>query len=339
VRDLGVMPHLFVYGDRDSADVKYARQIAESEAVPFEHIDKLKIRPVTYDAFPEMLRNSYEMNDGFSQYWMFCSDSENYARIDRCQGDGVVMNGGGGEIFRNFFKFRGQSISVRDFVRCFFSGFDPAILADSKLKPRFEAQIGDKISKLLRLDRPLLDRAHVQSLYPHLRCRSWFGRDTSLDNRFGFRATPYLEPRVVNQALTVPLRWKHFGIFQGRMLCALDKKLACHMSSHGYSLDRDPPLRARLGDLQLYAEPMMLRRYNFRIKQALERKVNWPQTLSPHFLSSVLDPEFPIMSSLLHPARICDAGQFQRVCVLEYMYERLGVGGETMVHNAMASVN
>lgn len=255
-RDRGVNPHLFVYGPDSSPDVRHAAALARAEGVSFEHIDKSRIRPVTLAAFPDMLRASAEMNDGFSQYWMFCSDSENYARIERCAGDGVVMNGGGGEVFRNFFKFRGQSMSVQNFIRAFFSSYDPAILADPALQAEYEINLSRKIVALFDLNRPHLTRAHVQSLYPHLRCRSWFGRDTSLDNRFGHRATPYLEPAVVHTALQVPLSWKHFGVLQGRLINALAPKMAAHMSSHGYPFNRDPPWRARLGDLRLYGQPI-----------------------------------------------------------------------------------
>ncbi|MGC9272003.1 hypothetical protein [Acidiphilium sp.] len=317
-RDRGVDPHLFVYGSATSPDVRHAATLARAEGVSFEHIDKSLIRPVTIDAFPAMLRASYEMNDGFSQYWMFCSDSENYARIDRCAGEGVVMNGGGGEVFRNFFKFRGQSMSVTGFIRAFFSSYDPAILADPHLGAEYEANLARKITTLFALDQPRLTRAHVQSLYPHLRCRSWFGRDTSLDSRFGHRATPYLEPTIVSTALQIPLSWKHFGVFQGRLINALAPSLAAHNSSHGYPLNRDPPWRARVGDLRLLAQPLRTRPYNSRLRHRFSNKSQWPQEIKPNLLHAVIDDSFPRTSPLLRADQLRDAAQFQRLCVLEY---------------------
>jgi asparagine synthase (glutamine-hydrolysing) len=322
-RDRGVEPALFVYGDPNAADVRHAAALARAEGAKFEHIDKTLIRPVTLDGFPAMLQASADMNDGFSQYWMFCSDSENYARIDRCGGDGVMMNGGGGEVFRNFFKFAGQSMSVKAFVRAFLSGYDPAGLTDSSLAAAYETNIADKIIKLFDLERPILTRAHVLALYPHLRCRSWFGRDTSLDSRFGDRATPYLEPEIVRTALQVPLRWKQFGIFQGRLIKALNPRLAAHMSSHGYRFDRDPPWRARLGDLRLLSQPLAVRRHNFRIKQFMGARAARPQELSDKFLETVINPAFPRTSVLINPQKLTDATQFQRLAVLEYMMQTL----------------
>lgn len=322
-RDCGVDPELFVYGPATSADVRHAIALGRSQGVRVEHIDKTLIRPVNFEMFPEMLRASSEMNDGFSQYWMFCSDSENYARIDRCAGDGVVMNGGGGEVFRNFYKFRGQSMSVRDFVRGFCSSYDPAILVDRTLEADYEANIERKIVSLFDLDRPHLTKAHVQSLYPHLRCRSWFGRDTSLDARFGHRATPYLEPTIVRTALQTPLRWKHFGVFQGRLIKALAPGLAAQMSSHGYAFDRDPPWRARTDDLRLFLQPLAIRRYNFRLKHKLVKSGEIPQELSPNFLRSVIDEAFPRVSGLFRPERVTDHTQYQRLAVLEYVMQEL----------------
>ncbi len=322
-RDRGVNPQLFVYGFADAPDVRYAAALAHAEDAVFAHIDKTQIRQVTFETFPDMVRASTEMNDGFSQYWMFCSDSENYARIDRCAGDGVIMNGGGGEVFRNFFKFSGQSMSVRAFVRAFFSSYDPAILRDPSLRVEYEANLESKIVGLFDLDRSGLTRAHVQSLYPHLRCRSWFGRDTSLDNRFGYRATPYLEPVVVSAGLQVPLRWKNFGVFQGRLIKALSPSIAAKMSSHGYGFDRDPPWRARLGDVRLFAEPLALRAYNFRINQLINGTVERPRELSPKFVESVIDRSFPRTAALFNPEKLSDPTQYQRLSVLEYVFDKV----------------
>lgn len=322
-RDCGVDPELFVYGSAASPDVRHAAALARSEGARFEHIDKLLIRPVTLDLFPEMLNASYEMNDAFSQYWMFCSDSENYARIDRCSGDGVIMNGGGGEVFRNFFKFRGQSMSVRRFIHAFLSSYDPGILRHPGLRAAYDANLSRKITDLFDLARPILDRAHVQSLYPHLRCRSWFGRDTSLDLRFGDRATPYLEPTIARAALQIPLGWKQFGIFQGRLIKALSPSIARHMSSHGYPFDRDPPWRARLGDLRLFAQPLATRRYNAALKQKFARSNERPKELSKTFIESVMNTSCPNMSSMFDISKITEHAQYQRVMILEYMMQKL----------------
>jgi hypothetical protein len=321
-RDCGADPHLFVYGPENSPDVRYAAALARAEGVSFEHIDKSTIRPVTLDAFPAMVRASYDMNDGFSQYWMFCSDSENYARIDRCTGDGVLMNGGGGEVFRNFFKFRGQSMSVRNFIRAFFSGYDPNIVVDPHLRDEYESNLSRKITILLNLDRPRLTAAQVQSLYPHLRCRSWFGRDTSLDNRFGHRATPYLEPAVVSTALQIPLRLKHFGIFQGRLINALAPKMAAHMSSHGYSFDSDPPWRRRLGDVRLLAQPIATRSYNYKLKDFFRKNGSFPLELSKPYLQNTINLTFPNIEKFINPFFIKDSSQFQRACVIQYLFNR-----------------
>ena len=322
-RDRGIDPELFVYGSDDAADVRHAAELARVEGAKFQHIDKALIRPVTLEAFPSMLRASAEMNDGFSQYWMFCSDSENYARIARCDGDGVIMNGGGGEVFRNFFKFAGQSMSVKAFVSAFFSGYDPDILTDPELRAEYETNISRKIIAIFGLDRPHLTPAHVASLYPHLRCRSWFGRDTSIDNRFGHRATPYLEPSVVCEALQIPLRWKQFGIFQGRLIKALSPSIATHMSSHGYNFYRDPPWRYRVDDIRLLLQPLAMRRHNFRMKQRFGSRPALPQELTPKFLQTVIDISFPRVRHMFIPSRLTDPTQFQRLAVLEYMLQML----------------
>ncbi len=323
LRDLGVTPDLFVYGYADAPDVRLAKSVAESCGVAVRHIEKSQDDRLTPEKFPDMVARNFAINDGFSQYDMLATESENAARIERCAGNILLLNGGGGEVFRNFFKFRGGGLDILDFVRGFFSGYDPAILRDPRFGARYEDRLTGKIARLLDLPGNRLSEAAILALYPHLRCRSWFGRETSIDTHFGDRITPFLAPGIVTAALRVPLRWKHFGVFEGRMIRALDENLARAPSSHGYGFDRDPPWRARRGDLTLYAMPTRLRRHNFRIKQKLKAAPPRAGTLTPDYLATIIAPGFPITGALFRAERLHDRGQFQRLCVLEYMFETL----------------
>lgn len=325
-RDANVAPELFVYGDDESPDVRSAVELAKAENLPCTHIDKSRIRPATRDMFPEMLRNSYFVDDGFSNFWMFCSDSETFARPERCSTDTLLLNGGGGEVFRNFYKTAARRLPARAFVRGFMSGYDPLILVDRNLAGRYEARLSDTIMAIVKTTEKIeLDQARIMSLYPHLRCRSWFGRETSIDGRFGSRAMPYMETSVVHAALSVPLRLKHFGIFQAALIRQLDPVLARYPSAHGYSFDRDPPWRHRVADIRLYATPPSVRRFNHRIKKVMSGngRDSWPETISADFLKLVIDPSLPLMSNWFSPNNFHDPAQFQRLCVLEYMFENL----------------
>lgn len=321
-----VTPSLFVYGSESAHDVRIAREIAAAERIPLEHVDKDLFRPVTLDSFPGMVQQNFHWNDGFPQMGMFRSDAENMLRAERSGEHTLILNGGGGEVFRDFFKFGGRKISARSFVRCIFSHFDPEILATPLLHARFEEELIAKIEALLGTGDAKLDPRTIDCLYPHFRCRSWFGRANSIDNRFGDSVLPYYDRRVVESALRVPLKWKHFGNFESRMIRELDQPLARYRSGHGFPFDRTTPLNGRVPDLLLYALPPSLRRFNYRIKERFRRNPPQVRTLSRPFLASVMDPSFPVMSRLFVMPRVRSPQQFERIAVLEYLFQFLERG-------------
>jgi hypothetical protein len=109
-------------------------------------------------------------------------------------------------------------------------------------------------------------------------------------------------------------------VFQGRLINELSPTMAAHMSSHGYAFDRDPPWRARAGDLRLYAQPLTLRKYNFRLKQNGRSYQSNHKELSVPFIESVINPEFSETSNMFVKKNIRDDGQIQRVYVLDYLF-------------------
>ncbi len=192
-------------------------------------------------------------------------------------------------MFRDFFKFPDRAISARDVARSFFSHLDPGILATASLLARFEEGLTRKIESLLGAARSRLDRRQLDCLYPHFRCRSWFGRANSIDNRFSNSVLPYYDRRVVEAVLRLPLDWKRFGDFQSRMIRELDAALAHYATSHGFPSDRNTPFKGMLSDLLLYALPPSLRRFNYRTKERLRSPPLRARALMPPFLSPVMD--------------------------------------------------
>ncbi|MGH7100236.1 MAG: hypothetical protein ACREE4_21675 [Stellaceae bacterium] len=323
LRSLGITPSLFVYGPESGHDVRAAKQLAGAENIPLEHVDKERCCPVTPERFPQMARENFHWYDGFPQMGMFHSNAENIIRVERSLGDVVILNGGGGEVYRNFFKFVGRNLSARNFVRCFLSHFNPAILAAPALHACFEDGLTRKVEALLGVAGSKLDRRQVECLYPHFRCRSWFGRANSLDNRFGSSILPYYDQRVVESALCLPIRSKHFGNFESLMIRELDHALARHPSSHGFPFDGNTPLGGMIPDLLLYALPPSLRRLNYRIKERLGRYPRRFPILNALLLTPFMDASFPFMSRLFAMPRVRSHHQFERIAVLEYLFQFL----------------
>lgn len=324
-RRVGVTPQLFVYGAPGDPDVATARRIAAADGLALQHIDKLALRPVTPDGYAAVVAENFTLDDGLPWGGVFRPGAEQVVRRQRAAGGTLHVNGGGGEVFRNFFNLLDRPISLRGFIWTFYSRYDPAACTQ-RFDPRaYQDAIGAKIAALLGLNGQRLQRRAVESLYPYLRCRSWFAPENSLNARYGYSVLPFYDAQTVDEALRIPVRKKYFGDFEAALIRAADPALARHPSGYGHDFTADAPLPARLRGLLGYLRPLPLRRNTFRIRMRLQRSGLRPVFLSPDYIGRVLDPDFPYMQRYFHPSALRSDLQFARLCTLEYFCQQLGV--------------
>ena len=176
---------------------------------------------------------------------------------------------------------------------------------------------------LLGLQNDQLSRQQVESLYPYFRCRSWFGRENSINSRWGASVLPFFDFAIVQKALRIPVQFKHYGNFEAAMIRRADPRLASHRSNYGHNFLRDAPAAAVYSDLLSYVRPPWLRRYTFRAKARLFRHQNRPTLLTPEYLSRALDLSFPYMSKYFHMGNSIPNDLFARICTLEYLFHAL----------------
>lgn len=323
LRNRGTTPQLFVYGDDDAQDVRLAKAIARAEAIPLRHLNKALLRHVTPDAYPTVVRENFYHDDALNSDGIFVSGAEQIARAERNANGGLHVNGGGGEVFRNFFYLLDRPLSARQFVWTFYSRFDPSqctALFDAR---SYEHGIAQKVIALFSLKNKKLTRREVECLYPYFRCRSWFGRENSVNNRYGYSVLPFFDHRTVREALCISIRYKYFGNFESALIRHADPSLARHPSNYGYGFDKDAPPYAAARWLLTYLRPPWLRRLSFRVKARLEGARPRPPLLSPPYLERVIDTTFPYMSRYFNIGKVTSDLHFGRICTLEYVFARL----------------
>src|SRR5436190_3216848 len=103
LRRHGVTPRLYVYGDASDADVRLAQAIADGEGLPIDAIDKEARPRVPPNVFTETARRNFLALDGYGYAGVFNNGAEIEESARRVAGNAIAVNGGGGEIFRNFF--------------------------------------------------------------------------------------------------------------------------------------------------------------------------------------------------------------------------------------------
>jgi hypothetical protein len=323
----GCRPKVFVYGPPGSADVEIARAIGAAEGFEVEALDK-EARPLDPDDFPARVERNFHEYDALPNYGELFENGMNAAARDaRHTGGALSASGGCGEIYRNFFFLPDRPTSARTVARSFFARFAPGDATGLFDEEAFLGAIEDKILAALGRpgDRSRLPRALIEQIYPRVRCRAAFGREISLEGRYGAYLMPFLDHQVVAEAMTLPIGLKNAGRFEAMLLDAIDPALARHPSAYGHDFSTPPGLKHRLGEWSTRVRPAWFRQKSYAIRRRL-RPVSDEHggLLTADYMRRVVDLDYPAMRRFFHVERIADSGLMRRIACLEYLAAHLG---------------
>ncbi len=328
LRSLGQRPHVYVYGPPSSPDVRIARHIGTSEGFDVEWIEKDRYCEITPDAFPEQVERNFHENDGLPNFGgIFDNGGNAYARDARHRDGMLAMSGGAGEIYRNFFFLPDRRLGAAAVTNSFFARFDRRDTTTLFEPTSHLARIRDKILDALERpgDRGALPRTVVEQIYPRVRGRSLFGREISVEARYGPYLLPFLDHRVAAEALTLPMSLKQAGSFEGQLLNAIDPVLAGQPSAYGHDFTTPPDLRHRIDEWATRIRPIWLRKNSYAIQRRLRPISDEHGGLfSPDYMGRVIDLEFPAMRRFFHVDKVADSGLWRRIACLEYFAAQLG---------------
>jgi asparagine synthase (glutamine-hydrolysing) len=176
-----------------------------------------------------------------------------------------------------------------------------------------------------------LQRAVIEHIYPRVRGRGLFGREICIGGRYSPYLVPFLDHRVVAEAMTVPLPLKHAGRFEAQLLNMVDPSLARRQSAYGHDFARPPSLRHRFEEWSTRIRPTWLRRRSYSIQRRLRPLSDEHGGLfSADYMGRVIDLEFPIMRRHFRLERIRDSGLWRRIACLEYLAAFLGTRLSTL---------
>jgi hypothetical protein len=324
LRDRGIAPHVYVYGDPGSEDVEVARAIGAAEGFPVELFQKAAWRRLEPDAYAEQVeRNFHETDALVTDGGLFDNGGNAAARHARQAGGQLAVSGGCGEVFRNFFYLPGRPLSARDVAEAFFARFTLADATGAFDPDAFLSTIEAKALAALGLPpemRRPLPRPMIEQLYPRLRCRAFFGREISLVGRHGGYFMPFFDRAIIEEALTLPLELKNLGRFEAALLTHIDPRLARHMSAYGHSFDAPPTREHRLSEWSTRMRPVWMRRRSYALRRRLGTLGDeHGGLLTPIYLGRVLDLHFPHMRRFFRMKSVADSGLYRRIATLEYL--------------------
>jgi hypothetical protein len=317
LRRHGIKPSVYVYGGARERDVRLAAQIARGESFQLDVIDK-EDRPIIAPAeFIGVARRNFLATDSYGYAGIFHNGAETEELANRVYGGTIAINGGGGEIFRNFFYLPDRRYTIREIMWSFYSRFDPTTCTAVFDSGSYYRALEKKVTDLVCGDEPWLPRPTVEWLYHSFRCRAWDGKVDSIAGRYGFTAMPYLERSITEHASALPLHWKKYGAYEAELIRRVDSRLAEYPSVYGHDFSRSPPLSRRISDHWTYLRPPWLRRYTYRLRY-FRRSGDWPGYLALPYREAVLPGGATILQRLFRMEHIVDDAQYARILSLEY---------------------
>lgn len=327
LREQGVRPHVYVYGEPGDEDVEIALAIGRAEGFDVEAFNKPSFRAITPDEFAATVARNFEECDALvTDGGLFDNGGNAAARHARQAGGQAAVSGGCGEVCRNFFYLLDRRFTVREVALSFFARF-----LRSDTSARFHpAAFIDRISE--KLAQPLgvgvnepIARWRVEELYPRVRCRAFFGREISLVGRHGAYLMPFLYRQVVEEGLRLPMDLKRAGRFEAMLINHIDPALARHMSAYGHDFTGPPSREHLISEWSTMLRTPRMRQASYALRRRLGPVSDeHGGLLTPAFLGRVIDLHFPAMSRFFKPGNIRDTGLYRRVATLEYLSERLG---------------
>ena len=323
LRRHGVKPSVYVYGRAREKDVQIAQEIARAEGFPLDVIDKDDRPVIPPSEFAETARRNFLATDGYGYAGIFHNGAETEESARRVFGDTIAINGGGGEIFRNFFYLLDRGYMIREMLWSFYSRFDPATCTAAFDSESYYRSLERKVMNLLGSEERWLPRPTVEWLYHSFRCRAWDGKVDTIVGWYGFTAMPYLERSITRHASALPLDWKNHGAYEAQLIRRIDSRLAGYRSAYGHDFSRSPPPSRRLSDYWTYLRPPWLRRYTYRLRH-FRRAGDWPDYLGPAYREAVLPGGAMMLSRLLRIEKVADHAQFARILSLEYALREFG---------------
>lgn len=270
LRAVGATPRLHVYGAADDEDVRIARAAAQAAGLPLNHVDKAGLNRTMPPASDALFREQCLFFDGLPIDGVFDRGADRSTLIRQSADGCVALNGGGGEILRNFFYLHDRPFSAAQIVQAFYSGWPAAAVPSAADRDAYREYLVDSIERSIGATGQL-SRAQVELAYPLFRVRYWTSRTNSIAARCGHFLTPLVDPEMVRLSQALPLHWKDFGRFEAALLARLDPALAAIPLSYGFAPANGPswPYRAKMW-LQ-HRRPPWLRARSAALRHTLAR--------------------------------------------------------------------
>jgi hypothetical protein len=297
----GIRPRLFVGGGADSCDVRVAKALAAGAGLALEHFDTASLPTPAPEGFGAIVEEKFEHYDGAGIRGAI-NDGEEYVwRLRRMAGHCLELNGGGGEIYRDFWKIPNRRIAVGDFVAktLEFKNLDKIAAATARFdRGRYREALTEKLKCLLKTE--VLTWEQVAYLYTILRSTYFAGPTNKELNGLGHSLLPFVEPKLAFPSYGIALRHKMYGRFESEMIRRLHPGLAAYPSSYGHRFSDRPPVARRVREsAERHCRSLLPLPLVFAAYRMLRKKNQYnssPYYYAEHYLRNIVDLKSPLVA-------------------------------------------
>lgn len=232
LKRVGIKPDSgFVLKKDHQKDVEIASMISKNENFP------LQILPNDFPDFredTELLKEQFYLYDGLGigGIFQYFSGLDVWKQVSYSK---LLLDGGGGEIYRNIHSLPLYSLKASDYVDRVFNKKQIDNFINKYSAKNFFEILAKKALYSIGSDSEMLSVNDAQKIFPLFYLKYWMGTINSNANQFSYYLTPFSDELIVNQSLEIPARFKINGYFEAKLIRFLDEKIAKYPSNYNFN--------------------------------------------------------------------------------------------------------
>lgn len=267
---VGIKPtYMYIFGDpnnrtgRDANAFPIAKSIAEAEGLELDFMDTTRVNKIDIAKYRDFVEKSYYLGDGLAhEVGLFHSSFNPELRLNRAEKAGLILNGAGGETFRDYWVLPDRPLYLDTLIKSRFDSMDSSVFADAFDRQSYFSNYREKMKKSLGTDSELLSRKQIELVQPDFENRYWMGNNNSINCQISHYLTPFADAQITYRACDVPLKFKEYSLFESALMRYIDPGLAKFPTAQGVDLmNNKMKLRERVNYTARRNMPVWLKSY------------------------------------------------------------------------------
>lgn len=333
ILDAGIKPNLYVYGSNNHPEVTVAKEITKNEGIDLLHINKQKYNQVPINDFNEVMNKNLWGLDGFVNVGIIGNNSDLFERINRGESNGGLLNGAGGEIYRDVWQWNFKNTSIANLISANYNTGELTYLGINQKE--FFLRIEDKLISKFKDYFPLgkkISRQQAEYVFPIYRGNFYYTNNI-INNYFSNSILPFMSEPVVLEGLSIPTRFKYNGKFEMDLIKKINSTLASYKSSYGYDFVNGLNSKQKLiNNIYRNLPPnykSTLKRMSGKSKKSLfSAGPIKQQYIDNSYLSSILDLKNLQINSVIGDLKIENQQILNRIFSMELLSQRFNISFE-----------